>query len=550
MPSELVFKGDFSFVNVDATSLSTLPHRQQVTRHVHGYRRWKKGQEARRLRESSKFHDGADRHSTTQQLAPKPAAGPPQPPDVSFSSGTIRSLPPLLDVILLNGNSDPFDALPEQMTATVNSLLSFERDCIFPSIKELELRMTEKENAFRETAFTATWIDETKAYLYDSIAIHSYLSRIATNRYMITSRPEFLDAAHQFRRKGVASLKQYMTSTSQIDVLRLYRALLILLFADSSLGDRDAFHQHLAVLKDVFESHHDVLFNDPSFNLHHFISVIYFEVQYAVMGLSKTSLDLSPRGWVEKQFMTLWQEVGPTFAFSRLRADQNLDPALDGDLRSLYLDAREILDIITQLRKHTLLNTSSTWFYAISKAILTIGRLVNLFVHLDIDSVLHNAEDVNMPASKIRGLEVASASLCAVYWLRELSGIENIPIDKMCLFTWNPTMLGKLRQILAAYDGVVGQTMPQQDATGNFRLSLWIVWTGAMAENATLAPATSTEEDQNWFRRQFCSLLRRANIESEVQCQAVLDSFLQLHGMRPSRGNRWDASCFPPHEER
>src|ERR1700758_699772 len=107
MSSDLVFQCDFSFVNVDASGLSTLPHRQQVARHVHGYRRWKRGQEARRLRESSKFHEAAERSSRLQQLAPRPAfrhdLAPPPPP-----TRQIRSLPPLIDVILLNGNSDPF----------------------------------------------------------------------------------------------------------------------------------------------------------------------------------------------------------------------------------------------------------------------------------------------------------------------------------------------------------------------------------------------------------------------------------------------------------
>ncbi|KIW64951.1 hypothetical protein PV04_07250 [Phialophora macrospora] len=557
MSSDLVFQGDFSFVNVDASSLSTLPHRQQVTRHVHGYRRWRKGQEARRLRESSKFHDAVDRssgyrppasrpvlHGSERTLRPAPAAAA----TAAGQSSTIQTLPPLIDVVLLNGNSDPFAALPVHLTATVNSLLGFQRDRVVPFIREVELRMTPKENAAaRDAGFTTTWINESKAYLYDSIAIHSYLARIAANRYVFTLQPEFLRAAHEFRHQGIASLRQYMTSSS-IDVVRLYRALLILLWPDSALGDRVAFQHHVAVLKDIFRSHHEVLSAASSVNLHYFSSVVYFEVQYAVMGLSSTSLDLGHNEWVEQQFWPLWKQVSPGVPFSRPDAQQNLDPGLLGDIRMLYLDAQEILDLIASMRMHGSVNTSLTWFYAISKTILTVGRLINLYVQLDIEDLLHHPHVLDMTGSATQRLETAAASLCAVYWLRELAGIEGVAMtENMRLFTWNPTMLGKLKQVVMVYNTSVQMNAAQhRDIDGPSRLLLWVVWTGAMAEHSFPHCEAGARDDQNWFTGQFCHLSRRANVHSVSRCQGILDRFLQLHGMRPGNDDAWYARCFPP----
>ena len=549
MSSDLVFQGDFSFVNVDATSLSTLPHRQQVTRHVHGYRRWKKGQEARRLRESSKFHEAAERSSRPQQLAPRRssltqnhAASPP----TEVPSPTVRSLPSLIDVILLNGNSEASSAGPDRLTATINSLLGFERDCIFPAIRDLELRMTLQQNTSREVAFTSTWISESKAYLYDNIAIHSYLARIATNRYTFTSQPEFLDAALEFRRKGVESLKQYM-ATPQLDIIRLYRALLILLWADSSLGDKEAFQHHAAVLRDISESHHDTLFADSSFQIHHFVSVVYFEVQYAVMGFSKTSLDLSPNEWVERLLLPLWDKVSPSFALSLSDADRGLDDQLEGEIRNLYRDAQEVLTIIRMMRMSSCLNTSLSWTYAISRVIFTVGRLVNHYVELEIEDILTRAENGELPVSVMAKLGTAALILCAIYWLRELAGIEDISMaDNIKLFTWNPVMLDKLGRLILAYDSAHLHSMQRPDTWGDFRIALWIFWTGFMAERSIASRCTTTKEDQNWFSVGFRELLRRGNLYTKEHSQEILDQFLRLQGMLPSSGDEWYWRCFPP----
>lgn len=486
--------------------------------------------------------------STSQQLAlplPFRERSPIDPPEAPALSTTIRTLPPLLDVILLD---HPPGTLPDHLAASANSLLAFERDCIVPSVKELELRMTPQENVSREAAFTSTWVAESKAYLYDSITIHNYLSRVASTRYMVTPQPEFREAASQFRRQGVAAFKEYLTTTdpADIDIRRLYRALLILLWADSALGDRQAFQQHAMVMKEISASHHDVLSGDPSFNLHHFVSVVYFEVQHAVMTLTPPSLDLGYNGWVERQFLPLWTQASPAFRGSRLDADRNLDPQLEGDIRILYLDSQEVIDTIHLIRRHPFLNTSASWLYAISKTVFAIGRLIDIFLQIDIEDALRRIADFGMLA--IRRLEVAAAALCAVYWLRELAGIENLRMaDTMRLFTWNPIMMSKLRVIFEACYSAWLQSLQLVDSVGPPRLSIWLLWTAAMAENSTLPPTNITEErDQNWFTRHFMDLCQRANLQSMVQCQEVVNRFLQLYDMRPSSDNGWYARYFAP----
>ncbi|OAP63981.1 hypothetical protein AYL99_03208 [Fonsecaea erecta] len=554
-----MFQGNFSFVNVDASSLSTLPHRQRVTRHVHGYRRWKKGQDARRLLESSRFHEVFD--SQSKSLTPvssratreeRPCEPAPAPP----SSRSIRNLPPLLDIVLLNSHADPSSVLPEQLAVTTNSLLDFERDCVVPAVKELELRLTAKENVPSRTPFTQTWIADSKASLYDSIANNSYLSRIAATRYMVTANPEHLDAAHKFRHKGVASIREYMTTTPRINIPRLYRALLLLLFADSWLGDRQAFYQHVTVLQDIFASHQDEVLTDPSFNIQHCISVICLEVQFAVMNFSAPSVDLRPNGWAEKQFLPLWEEVSACFLTSRPETGQNLDPYLQGDIRTLFLDAQEALDVVANIGRQAppspSPNSSQIPVYAVSKTMLTVGRLMNLYAHLDVDTILCHENTMAISSRVLPKLEVASAALCAIYWLREMSGIENIRMtEHIRLFTWNPSMLSKLRHILTVYEAAeMDTTGPQEDNLGRERgrlpLLLWILWTAATVEHSisTLNFSTATTSE-TWFTQRFSQLARNAGIESMSQCQVILDRILQVHGMRiMSPGGGWTASCF------
>ncbi|KIX93135.1 uncharacterized protein Z520_11192 [Fonsecaea multimorphosa CBS 102226] len=543
-----MFQGDFSFVNVDASSLSTLPHRQRVTRHVHGYRRWKKGQDARRLLESSRFHEAFDPQLKSSKSVPSRATREDRPPDTAQAptlSRSIRSLPSLLDVVLLNSSSEPSNVLSEQLAATTSSLLGFERECVVPAVRALELRMTAKENVPTQAPFTETWITESKAYLYDSIASHSYLSRIAATMHLVTTNPEHLDAAYQFRYKGVASLKDYMTTTPHISIPRLYRALLILLFADASLGDRQAFSQHVTVLKDIFATHQDEIFADPSLNLLQYINVIYLEVQFAAMNFSTTSVDLREDGWAEKQLLPMWKAVSPFFLTSRSEADRNLDSYLQGDIRTLFLDAQETLDVMIKIRRQTSLDISQTWVYAVSKIILTTGRLMNLYAHLDVPAILSQGIHVTTSSLILQKLEVASAILCVIYWLRELGGIENIKMtDHRRLFVWNPIMLSKLRHILTVYDAADLDMAGPQDNARRLPLALWVLWTGATAEHSASDPDSLTVENEGWFAERFSHVVRKAGIESMPQCQIILDRILQLHGMHTSAEDGWITSCF------
>ncbi|KAH0829395.1 hypothetical protein FOPE_10318 [Fonsecaea pedrosoi] len=575
------FQGDFSFVNVDASSLSTLPHRQRVTRHVHGYRRWKKGQDARRLLESSRFHEAVDPQLKPLKAVPSRASRkervPPRPAQASPSSArsSIRSLPPLLDVVLLNSNGNsnfgPSSAFQEELTALTSSLLDFERSCVIPAVREVELRMAAKEHVPHQSPFTETWIAGSKAYLYDSIANHSYLSRIAATRYMVTANTVHLDEAHRLRYRGVASLKEYMTTTPHISIPRLYRALLMLLFADSSLGDTQAFYQHVTVLKDILATHQDEVFADPSFNLRHYIGIIYLEVQSAVMNFSTASVDLSPDGWVEKQLLPLWEDVSPYLSTSRSDADRNLDSCLQGDIRALFLDAQEMMDMIAKIRSQ---NSPScqAWVYAVSKTIMTVGRLMNFYAHLDVAGTLCQEMRTLMNSATLQKLEVAAATLCAIYWLRELCGIENLRMTEHTrLFAWNPVMLNRLRQILTFYDAAAYMNMsaeqPQISPNPRRRLWLWIVWTGAMAEQSIASSSTSmtvssspsytvnNDEKDGWFTGRFYDLVRETGIgwgsgsQLRSRCQAILERFPQLHfygidnimRTRSGSGNEWMA---------
>lgn len=549
MPSGRDYQGGFVFVNGDGSTPKDLAYRDKVRRQVSDYRRWKKRQRTRQLLESSKFLENVPQDDTDDSPPESSSTQRPILPPLSSSPVRLMGLskiPRLLEILLHNGNSDPFDALPEQVTATVNDLLAFERDCVYPAIKKMEHHITP-----RETTFSSTWYVETKAYLYDSMAVHSYLSRIATNMYMVTGASPYLDAAHEFRYKGVTALRKYLDSTPNIDVLRLYRGLLILLFADSVLGDRHAMDVHVAILKDIFNSHYHTLTVEPSFNLHHFISIIYHDVQNAVMGLSRISFDLEPKGWVVGQFAPLWNMVSATLGPHIIHRVRNVDSSLSRGLRALFLDVQEIIDIIVTIRRVPSLIGCFTWFHAISKITLAVGRLMTYYADLDVNKVLSSDVDHTTPEPLwLAKLGEAAAALCAVYWVREIGGIESVYLSHdMRMFTANPIIMAKLRTILEHMYALFGSYSNYRERY-HPQLLVWVLWTGATAEKSMQTsvepayPGPKRHDDTNWFTRRFCSLTEQVRLTSWPECRDMLERFLSLRGLDRIGDNDWCIEHF------
>ncbi|KAK7890021.1 hypothetical protein LTR67_008486 [Exophiala xenobiotica] len=554
MPSSRNYRGGFVFVNGDGSTPKDLAYRDKVRRQVSDYRRWKKRQRTRQLLESSKFLENV-RQDDMDDSPPESSTTTKRPILPPLSSSPVRSMglgkiPHLLEILLHNGNSDPFDALPEQVTATVNALLAFERDCVYPAIKKMEYHITP-----RETTFSSTWYVETKAYLYDGMAVHSYLSRIATNMYMVTGASEYLDAAHEFRYKGVTALRKYLDSTPNIDVLRLYRGLLILLFADSVLGDRHAMDVHVAILKDIFNSHYHTLTVAPSFNLHHFISIIYHDVQNAVVGLSRISFDLGPKGWVVGQFVPLWNMVSATLGPHMIHRVRNVNSSLSHGLQTLFVDVQEIIDIIITIRRDPSLIDRFTWFHVISKITLVVGRLMTHYADLDVDKVLSSGvPDHTTPEQPLwlAKLEEAAAALCAIYWVREIGGIENVYLShEMRMFTANPIIMAKLRTILEhmsahfeCYSTSRERCHPQ--------LLVWVLWTGATTERSMQTsieppypgPGPKRIDDTDWFLRQFCCLTEHMRMTSWSECRDMLERFLSMRDLDQLVDNNWCMEHF------
>ena len=106
------------------------------------------------------------------------------------------------------------------MTATIR-LISFERVCVYPAIRDVKSHITPTEESF-----SSTWYVEIKCYWHDNYMFNSYLSRITGNFYMATLRVEYLDLARDFRYKGVTSLRSYLEDTLSIDIFKVISRLL------------------------------------------------------------------------------------------------------------------------------------------------------------------------------------------------------------------------------------------------------------------------------------------------------------------------------------
>ena len=352
--------------------------------------------------------------------------------------------------------------------------------------------------------------------------------------HMATGNSECFGVALKFRHQGVASLRLYLDSTPHPDILRLCRALTIFLFADSILGDRAAMDIYVRFLKDLFQSHYLTLATELSFILHHFINIIYCDVQLAVMALSRTSFDLAPNKWVEKLFEPLWDHQLTGFSSTRVQADQSLDSCLQGELRPLLIDAQQIFNAVTEVRTNPSIVNRLTVFYIASKLTLTVGRLMDYFVRLDVDQLLSSEQDHLCPESSTRAKQDACACLCAVYWLREFAKIENICLTKdLRMFRANHTIMKKLRQVVERT--VFSESISwDYQGKGSLRLLLWVLWTGASAENAASGPgdpgdtnaSSGLGDDSKWFTDKLTAFSNQAGIKTCAECWEVLSQFL------------------------
>jgi hypothetical protein len=481
-----VAKSQFTFVNISNATTQNEAIRGTVSRHLQGIRRRKKQQDARRLLQSSRFvrQNLAEGTTCTQALH-----------DAEINDSTLQTrspqvLPPLMSVLLLNADLKHMDAAPDIPSATFDFLVGFERDLVQPALARMEYQVTHTASKYN-----SLWSEATKAYLYDNLAVYSFLARIAATMHMVTGHEQHRTAAYQYRDKAIISLRRYLNDTTELDIKRLYRAIVILILAESAMGDRDALRVHTNMLHDLVLSHSRMITDNPLYGVDEVNTIVYQDVQIAVMNLTSTFFDLRRKGWIEQLFHPLWQDQSKILTEKFSDADTRLAPELQGELRRLYAEVRANMDMIVEMRQnYSVASMHTTWLKYFTRAVFVLGRLMNHYAHClsKVDSLISESWQIDSP--RLQGI----LCLCAVFWLREFLGVENVLLsDKLRIFTANKTIFLKLREYIESTD-FTGDGSTSSTHNSKLKLYIWILFSGTSLERSlTKSDVIITTQEQS-----------------------------------------------------
>lgn len=442
--------------------------RDRVRAHISDYRRRKKIQRARDLRQSSAFHNDRQRARRSNQL------------------------PSILDVVLHNGNVDPFDTMPAILSHTVAELLSFETNATYACLQRMEYGVTRSESSF-----AVAWYAGTRAHVHDPLVAHSYLSRAAATLYMTTGDKRYLHTATDFRRKATQQLQTY--ANGSIDLVRFYRALTVLLFAEDALGDRVSMASHMALLSNLFKANERKLLADPAFDLYELSAVTYQDTQLAVLLMCPTVFDFSPNGWLDQQYQHIWRKTEEIFRPLRAEADAALDRRLEQTIRCAMLETRAVLAAIVLLQQGKLSIRHLPYIDIFARIVFLVGQFVS--------RVARSTSPVD-----------TCVYLSLIFWLRFCTRVESIMLTGTTrIFKANPTILTRLQG-----------TITDMDVDNNPDQYLWIMFTGAYAESQT------DDHEPRWFSDRLRSMLDKAEIGYRTELCDIISRFCcPMHFMGP-----------------
>jgi hypothetical protein len=394
------------------------------------------------------------------------------------------------------------DDLPQHVGSTVTRLLKFERDFVLPAMALMEIR-----NVSKQTNFLRMWYTEMASYADDPLTAYTYLARIAADIYAATSNEQHLQISQYFRLKGIVLLRESLAPGTEIDKMRLRRALLILLFADSVLHDQNAMLAHTKMLvraSIALDESPSTLENAAPYNLQHLVSIAYHDAQDSARTFRQTILDLGHGGWLEQRFSEHWKEILPLISESPAAVALMTDtPMLDGDLMSPYLRLL-LIDVRDLDRAKAVFQSESfdrsSWLYLISKLVFALGRFVNHLVGL-----YETMEDRSDSDTEPR--RAAVVCLCVILLLRRSAHIEIHPWDPVSGVRRQSQAANRtadpgrnMVQMLKQFVSLLAPPEPNERAEeplepletndlpklernkANKRMLIWALWTGALIQ--------------------------------------------------------------------
>lgn len=477
------FKGEFSFVHKDASNIDSKDHNTAVSWHVmNRYERWKKQEQAKRLRASATTPTNAT--SSTLPVATQPdeavyPSGYVQPPavdrpltNIDFGATTAASSSLTLNKTtaftsaastpstssssqgdLFSQLVDEADTLAAAATITedalfddndVSHLIKFAYQHYSPSLWPVE-----PGNVCSSYEIGQSW-DEVTAmnqdYCYEK-AFHALLALVSGRFY---GQGDCWEFAQRLRAQGVTELRNRMAQPGPPTLLTL-KAMLKLFCFESVSGNTANARTYLKMLRSQVVKNGGIVLLEPWLREDLLSCDVFFALRHG------TRPQLPAAEWSPGPLSQSWR--------SRLQAadiylDQNLsvDKLIENQtIKTIMLDLRELFKIQEFLLEHkTPLDDPILRWRQLRKCDC-MSRLADHYINLVIYEHLHE-----FPKTQL--MLTAAIQLYTI----------------MILGSPEPVTLG--RALLERLSQRATEAESEIEETGSYRLLLWALYVGSLAE--------------------------------------------------------------------
>jgi hypothetical protein len=379
------FKGEFSFVNKDAKNIESKDHNAAVSWHVmNRYERWKKQEQAKKLRASANIpigtvsgsshgSTGDNRQSSRSRSRGSPstpsvqAATPstnygydpwtdrPTRPDLTAAQNFATTMPEpgfLMSTVSSPSNQsspmdDPFTTLNAESNIDFSMpMLGTEIDAVpaDPMTSKLttfayeylipRLWPTEPGNVQGSYEIARCW-DEVAAMAHDTCYANAYSALLTTLMAEVTHDESLVYQARVFQGKAMAELRQRVSAENAGDLLSL-KAILKLFCSETMVDNTSVARVHLKMLRNLVSANGGVILLDSWFREDLLSCDCYFALKYGTRPV------LPAAEWTPGPLSQPWKArlvSAGVFGDHAAGVDSSVEHPI---LKSIFMDLREV----------------------------------------------------------------------------------------------------------------------------------------------------------------------------------------------------------------
>ncbi|OQV08858.1 hypothetical protein CLAIMM_13072 [Cladophialophora immunda] len=540
------FKGEFSFVNKDAGNIDSKDHNAAVSWHVmNRYERWKKQEQAKKLRASANVPVGplsppSQQPQQTQPPLPQLPLPPPQqqPPSLPQTQSS-RAIPPvtpfgfdpwmaeqplqlgypgissgqasssglptsttstpsthssmieddptsMLSSINrpLDPGSSPFEATSVSMTPLVNNLIAFAYEVFIPQSWPKE---SDKNEGSYEVA--RGW-DDTALINQDVCYANAYLSLLAAAMGVLTEDESLAYQSRYFQGQAMTELRQRVARSGPQDLATL-KAILKLFSSETLVDNTSVARMHLKMLRNLVNAAGGVILMDAWFREDLLSSDCYFALKYETRPLFPAS------EWTPGPLSQPWKaRLLSAGVFGDHAA--TIDPLVEHPImKAVITDLRELFKAQEYTQTHDVPSDDQLLRWKQLRKFDCISRLADHYVNVAIYPHLFQRP-------------LTQAYTCVATAL----------MTAMVLGSPEPVRFGL--KLITDLRKKLTESASEDDAAQFRRLRLWALYVGSLAEKVhPVSPA-----DEHWFHEQYQSQFSEMGLSGWEDTKKVIRQFL------------------------